>query len=162
MDGMIQEFNENGELDYVSRFAKTQIHVERSVESFYTRKKTAKEMDSAELKEKIKILDKGGINTRILKTEYYMKRSRPVACLIFGILGMAFCMHFVKSGKDWWGVITAIILVVLLVGFYMFMMAVFRSFAKKGIVTPFWGAWLPNIIYGVPGVGLILYDCYRK
>ena len=120
-NGMIQELTPQGELDFSSKFDKTKIHVARDVQSFYTRKKTAKEMDSTELKEKINVLDKGGVNTNRLKVEYHMKQSVPAACFVFGILGAAFCLRFVKSGKDWWGVITAIILVVLLVGFSFFL-----------------------------------------
>ena len=91
-----------------------------------------------------------------------MKKSVPFACFIFGVIGISFCMNFVRSGKDWWGVIVAIILSVLVVGFYFFIVAVFRSLAKKGVVDPLVGAWAPNVLYGVPGVGIILYDCFYR
>ena len=118
LNGVTQEFNEDGLIDFTSSFEKTQINVDREVQSFYTKKKTAKEMDSAELKQEINKLDSGGVSTRHLRIEYWMKSSLPTACFIFGIIGAAFCLRFVKSGKDWWGVIIAIIIVVLLVGFY--------------------------------------------
>lgn len=162
MDGKIHEFDSNGDLTFATAFRQTQIHVERDIRSFYARTKTAREMDSAELKEKITVLDKGGVNTIALKVEYHMKKSLPMACLIFGIIGTAFCLHFVRSGKDWWGVITAIIIAVLLVGFYFFTVALFRSLAKKGVILPVLGAWLPNMLYGIPGIGIIVYDCYQR
>lgn len=162
MDGNIQEFDEFGNLDFSTRFEQTQIHVERSVQSFYTKKKTAKEMDSEELKEKIETLDKGGVNTRELQVDYYMKQSVPVTCFIFGLIGSAFCLKFVRSGKDWWGVIMAIIMSVLVVGFFFFLTALCRSLGKKGTFTPLLGAWMPNILYGVPGFGMIFYECYYR
>ena len=67
-------------------------------------------MDSKELKDRIQSLKKGGINTRALKVELHMKKSIPLACLIFGLIGTAYCLSFVKSGKDWWGVIISIII----------------------------------------------------
>lgn len=161
-EGMIQELTPEGDLDFSSRFYQTKIHVSRDVQSFYTKKKTAKEMDSTELKEKINVLDKGGVNTSRLKVEYHMKQSVPAACFVFGILGAAFCLRFVKSGKDWWGVITAIILVVLLVGFFFFLMALFRSMGRKGVLSPILAAWMPNLLYGLPGLGLIWNECYRR
>jgi len=162
LNGRINEFDSDGDLNFASGFTKTQIHVERDIRSFYARTKTAREMDSSELKEKIAILDKGGVNTISLRVEYHMKNSLPMACLIFGIIGAAFCLHFVRSGKDWWGVITAIIIAVLMVGFYFFTMALFRSLAKKGVISPMFGAWLPNLLYGIPGIGIIIYDCYNR
>jgi len=161
-DGVTQEFNEDGVIDFTSKFNQTKINVDREVQSFYTRKKTAKEMDSSELKEKISKLEEGGVSTRNLRIEYWMKSSLPTACLIFGIIGSAFCLRFVKSGKDWWGVIVAIIIVVLLVGFYFFATALFKSLAKKGTISPFLGAWMPNFVYGIPGMALILHECYRR
>ena len=160
--GMIQEFNKDGQLDFVSKFDTTQIHVDRPVQSFYTTQKTAKEMDSTELKEKISALNKSGIGTRGLTVEYHLKKSIPFACFVFGIIGAAFCLRFVKTGKDWWGVVTAIISVVLLVGFYFFLVALCRSMGKKGTLIPLLSAWLPNIIYGLPGIGLITYECNYK
>ncbi|MBT5855707.1 YjgP/YjgQ family permease [bacterium] len=161
-DGKIQEFGADGDLEFSSVFHHTKIHVDRDVQSFYTKRKTPKEMDSFELKEKITVLEKGGINTRSLEVEYHMKKSIPAACLIFGILGVGFCLRFVKSGKDWWGVIIAIVLVVLLVGFYFFLTALFRSLGKKGVIIPILGAWGPNIIYAIPGVGLIYHECIHR
>jgi lipopolysaccharide export system permease protein len=77
-----------------------------------------------------------------------MKKSMPIACLIFGLTGMAYCLTFIKSGKDWWGVIISICAAVLTVGFYFFIVAFFRALAKDGSLSPFLGAWIPNIAYG--------------
>lgn len=93
-DGVTQEFNENGIIDFTSTFSKTNINVDREVQSFYTKKKTAKEMDSSELKNKINKLEAGGVGTRNLRIEYWMKSSLPTACFIFGIIGAAFCLRF--------------------------------------------------------------------
>jgi lipopolysaccharide export system permease protein len=162
LDGYIQETNSDGIIEFLDHYEEMIINVSQSVNSFYKRQKRPKEMDSKELKQRIMKLDKGGLNTRNLRIAYHMKRSLPIACFIFGIIGIANCFTFVRSGKDWWGVIVSICIAVLSVGFYFFMMALFRAFAKGGHITPFLGAWLPNILYGVIAGGIVVYQCRNK
>ena len=161
-DGFIHEMNPSGDVKYISKFKKTTIHIVRDLHSFYTKRKTPKEMDSSELKERIETLDKGGINTNALEVEYHLKKSLPAACFIFCLMGITFCITFVRSGKDWWGVIWAIVLVVLLVGFYFFLMATFRAIGKKGIIDPMISTWIPNVIYFFPCLGILLYDGFKR
>ena len=101
-NGFIHELNPSGDIKYISHFEETTIHLVRDLYSFYSRHKTPKQMDSSELKTKINTLDKGGINTTALEVEYHLKKSLPAACFIFCLMGMTFCITFVKSGKDWW------------------------------------------------------------
>lgn len=161
-EGFIHELNLAGDLKYMSQFETTTIHLVRDLHSFYSRHKTPKQMDSSELKVKIDALDKGGINTTALEVEYHLKKSLPAACFIFCLMGITFCVTFVRSGKDWWGVIWAIVSVVLLVGFYFFLMATFRAIGKKGIIDPFLSAWIPNLIYFFPCTGILLYDGFKR
>jgi lipopolysaccharide export system permease protein len=162
IDGYTQELSKDGTLEFLDDFDEMTINVEQNIETFYKRQKSAKEMDSKELKERISTLKKGGVSTRGLKVEYYMKTSVPMACFIFGLLGIAYCLSFVRSGKDWWGVIFSIVISVLSVGFYFFIMALFRALAKDAVITPFLGAWIPNMIYGSIAGAITFYQCkYR-
>ena len=161
-NGFINELNPSGDIKYISKYNRTTIHIERDLGSFYTRHKTPKQMDSSELKEKINTLEKGGINTRNLEVEYHLKKSLPAACFIFSLMGITFCITFVRTSKDWWGVIWAIVLAVLLVGFYFFLMATFRALGKKGTIPPSLSAWIPNLIYFFPCTGILLYDGIKR
>ena len=129
-------------------FHKMQINVSQNMGNFYSNQKTAREMDSKTLRDKIKSLKEGGVSTRSLKVEYHMKKSIPVACFVFGLLGICDCLIFISSGKDWWGVIISICLAVLSVGFYFFIMSFFRALGKDGSLSPHMAAWVPNMIYG--------------
>lgn len=162
IDGYTQELSKGGTIEFMDDFDEMTINVEQNIETFYKRQKSAKEMDSKELKERISTLKKGGVSTRGLKVEYHMKTSVPMACFIFGLLGIAYCLSFVRSGKDWWGVIFSIVISVLSVGFYFFIMALFRALAKDAVITPFLGAWIPNMIYGSIAGAITFYQCkYR-
>jgi len=71
-------------------------------------------------------------------------------------------LAFVKTSKDWWGVILSICAAVLTVGFYFFLLALFRAYAKEGSIPIAIGAWSPNLIYGTIASSIIFYQCkYR-
>jgi len=161
-NGTIQEFENDGTMKYSSRFAELRIHVENSVEGFYTENKTPRQMDSRELRNKITDLKQSGANTRELKVEYQLKFAEPVACFVFGLVGIAYCLSFVRSGKDWWGVIFAVCFSVLTVGFYFFFVAVCRSMGINGLLDPIVAAWLPNATYTLVGSGLIFYHSFLR
>ena len=162
VNGTIQEMNNEGVIDFTNSFSEMVLHIDEDLASHYSKRKTTKEMDSKELKEKILSLNKGGISTRALRVEYHMKKSIPAACFIFGLIGIGFCINFVRSGKDWWGVIIAICISVLTVGFYFFLVALFRALAKDAVVPAVLGAWLPNIIYFIIASIGISYHCIKK
>lgn len=160
--GMIQEFNDDGSINFVNQFDEMTINVDENIRTFYQNNKKPKEMDSKELRDKITDLEQGGLNTRELKVEYQLKLATPAMCAVFGLVGLAFCLSFVKTGKDWWGVILAICCAVLTVGFYFFLLALFRAFAKEGSFPIVLGAWTPNLIYGFIASSMIYYQCkYR-
>jgi lipopolysaccharide export system permease protein len=161
-NGQIQEISKEGMVDFVDNFTELVINVDQNINAYFSQQKTAKQMDSRELSKKINILQKGGISTRSYRVEYHMKKSVPAACFIFGIIGIALCLSFVRSGKDWWGVILSICISVLLVGFYFFILAVSRAMAKEGDLIPFLGAWIPNMVYGFIAILIITYQSLSK
>ncbi len=161
-DGTIQEFSEDGHVKVVDQFGEMLINVNQNIRSYYRRQKKAKEMDSDELKEKIAQYQQSGLQTNALQVEYHLKKSVPAACFIFVLIGIAYCFSFVKTSKDWWGVIFSICTAVLTVGFYFFLLAVSRAFAKDGSLTPFIGAWIPNTIYGIIASSMIFHQCKHR
>ena len=161
-DGFIQETNDDGIIDFIDHFEEMKINVLQNLHAFYKRSKSAKEMDSGELKQKIDKLEKGGVSTRSLRVEYHMKRSIPAACFIFGLVGIAYCFTFVKSGKDWWGVIISICISVLTVGLYFLITAFFRAVGKGGSLPPHISVWVPNLIYGGIASAIITYQCRNR
>jgi lipopolysaccharide export system permease protein len=156
-NGYIQDLNSDGSIQFSDHFDQFLIHVNQDLVSFYSPPRSAREMDSKELKDRMKNLANSGLSVKSLLVEYHMKKSIPVACVIFSLIGISFCMSFVRSGKDWWGVIWAICLAVLAVGLYFFMVALCRAFGKDGHLPPLLGAWLPNLTYGLIGIGIISY-----
>jgi lipopolysaccharide export system permease protein len=161
-DGNIYDIDDDGRLSFFSHFKEAKLDVKQALSAFYEDHRSPKEMNSKELREKIAVLKSGGINIRSLEVELAMKKSIPVACLVFGMIGISFCLCFVKSGKDWWGVIVAICLTVLVVGFYFFLIAVFRALANDGHLLPLVGAWLPTVLYALLGSVTMIYHTFWR
>lgn len=160
--GMMQELNENGELQFTNQFDEMVIHMDIQFREYFKNEKAPTQMNSRELKEKIKFFKENGLDSIALEVDYYMKASIPFACLIFSLIGVAYCFSFVRSGKDWWGVIMAICIAVLTVGFYFFIMALSKAFGKDGTLSPLLAAWLPNMAYASIALGIILHQCFRR
>ena len=82
----------------------------------------------------------------------YHKLSIPFACLVFALVAPPLGMRS-HRGSSSIGLGLAI-----LVGFaYYVLWNYFAIIARQGGgVTPFWAAWLPNIVTGLVGIGLIM------
>lgn len=160
--GRTYAFDDDGSLLFANTFSEMKIHVNNDIQTYFSQQKTAREMDSSELKKRILALHQGGLSTDALLVEYHLKKSIPTACTIFCLVGIAYCFGFVRSGKDWWGVIVAICVSVLSVGFYFFIVAMARALAKDGQIPPMIGAWLGNLIYATIAGGIIAYQSTKR
>ena len=154
-DGFIHRYDDkSGGLDYEANFSEMQILVNENITNF-TDQKTTYEMNSRELSSLVSMLEKGGVDAKVLLTDLYMKVSIPVTCLIFALLGIPFSLPAVRSGRAF-GVVFC---VALIFTFYV-VASVFRSFGHGGIIAPFIAAWLPNVFFGLLGITLIIKDNY--
>lgn len=156
--GYQHEMHPSGDLKHMVQYEQMEIFINRDLNSFYSSHLTPRQMNSKTLKEKIDRLDSSGMNTSNLKMAYHIKKSLPAACFVFCLMGVTFCVMFVKTGRDWWGVIWAIVAVVMLVGFYFFLVAMFRAIGRQGEWSPLLCAWIPNMVYFFPCTGLIIHD----
>lgn len=76
--------------------------------------------------------------------------SFPASAFVFALIGLALGLHTRKEGKmAGFAVGIAVVLV------YYGVMAWFEGLARAGDFSAFWARWMPNIILGVAGVGLL-------
>lgn len=161
-DGIFHDFNAKGELVCQATFDEAEINFNRDFETFFTDVKSTLEMNSAELKKQIEAFRKSGITTRILEVDFFVKQATPFANLIFTLIGMALSINFVRSQRDFWGIIMAVGLAILASGFFFFNLAAFRAFGRGAWVSPLVAAWGPNILFGVASVFLILKESFGR
>lgn len=161
-NGKSIELNENGEVEFTNTFDRMRITVNQNLDLIEGTTKSPTEMDSRELKQRIKVFENSGISTQSLKVEYGLKQSIPAACFVFGIIGIAYCFTFIQTGKDWWGVIIAIGIAAITTMSYFFVVAVSRALGKGGTISPFTSVWLANLIFGAWGIGLLVFQSKRR
>jgi lipopolysaccharide export system permease protein len=76
--------------------------------------------------------------------ELYRRFALPFACLIFGLLGPALANRIGKIGRLGGFSLSLAILI-----FYYMILVFVEGLAESGEISPFWGAWTPNIIFGI-------------
>ncbi len=157
-DGIVYSYDPTGLLRYQGKFEEMTIWVDQQLYNYYRSEKGPREMNAKELKQKIKKLQSSGAETNVLNVEYHMKFSLPMASFIFALIGTAIVLIFIRSSKDLWGVVIAVLTALLSVGFYFFVMATFRSLARGGYIGPFWGAWGPNLLFGMAAIAIIIHQ----
>jgi lipopolysaccharide export system permease protein len=119
----------------------------------YTEQKTYTDMDRKELLESIKVLGQGGVNTRALLTELYMRYSIPLTCFVFALVGIPFSLSSPRSGQTWGLLVT----IVFMFTFYVFA-SVFRSLGRGGMVLPELAAFTPQVTFMLIGFALLYFE----
>jgi len=154
-DGVIHRFEDSsGKLSYAANFSEMQVLVNENITNF-TDQKTTYEMNSRELSELITMLKRGGVDSKALLTDLYMKISIPATCLVFALIGIPFSLTGIRVGRAY-GVVFC---VALIFTFYVFA-SVFRSFGHGGLLSPAVAAWLPNVLFGLLGILLMIRNNY--
>ncbi len=95
-------------------------------------------------------LKESGSNVEKLATAWHSKIAYAFALVIMTILGLALAT-VIKN-------IYALVTLSLVIVFLYYTVYVFGvSYAEEGIIAPFWGAWLANILFGTLGMAQILW-----
>jgi LPS export ABC transporter permease LptG len=111
------------------------------------------EMSMRQLKQAIKDQQDLKQDTTSLEIQYHVRFSVPGACYVFSIVGPVFAIWLGRSG-GFVGVLLSILMVLL---WYNAFVISTEIFGKNHWVSPFFAAWLPNILF----VGLALIGLRR-
>jgi len=152
-NGVVHKYDKTGYLNYEAGFAYMKLNVSEDILDFTKRGRDHQEMDTNELKAMIGALDRGGINTKALRTELLMKYSIPASCFVFALIGIPFSLPSPRSGRTWGMVVT----IVFMFTFYVFA-SVFRSLGRGGVLPPAVAAFAPQLSFSALGVILILLE----
>ena len=111
----------------------------------------ARELSIGELRAEASRLVDAGLPYHRPILELHKKFSIPVACLVFAVLGLALGVTNRKDSK-----LASFVLGIGVIFVYYIIMYVGESLAKGGLVSAHLAMWLPNIVLGLSGVGLLL------
>lgn len=117
--------------------------------------KRSKEMTLSEIKQEIRVLDQESLSTIRLKAEYHRKISFSFACFVFALIGAPLAI-FAQRGER--SASLAYTLVLALAYYILFTLG--KSLAETEYLPPIVAMWLPNLIIGSLGLGL-LYKVQR-
>ena len=149
-EGVVHRYDEKGLLIQEIEFSEMVIDMKEELKNFFDEQRTPEEMPTRDLRKQIDILRKAGAATENFEVAYHLKYSIPFSALVFMLMGMPLGIQRTKDTRT----VGVIVTVILAFACYM-LLSVFRSLGRGGIMEPMIAAWMPNIVFGVPG--LILY-----
>ena len=114
------------------------------------REKSETELYPSELKEKIRQTSPGENKYYKYQIEYYKKFSLPFSCLVFGMIAFPLGLQSRLAGRSW-----AVVLGGIVIFIYYLILSLAFNLGEKGVLVPWVGLWLPNVIVGV--IGLYLF-----
>src|SRR6201987_1078850 len=151
MDGSEHETDPKNTADYhISTFQQTDIPIDLpSSENKSDESQPAAVIGTWNLLEKARHSDP--VTARWDMIEFHRRFALPTACLVLALVGIPLGLSSKKSGKS-----GGFVLTILLVLIYYVISLVGVSLARQGRVSPWFGAWLADIMFLVLAVFLLL------
>ena len=115
-------------------------------------KEDFEEMDFFELRNHIRgMKEKGSEGVKAYQVEMHTRMSAPAAVLILTLIGAALSSRKIRGGI---GMHLGIGITIAFA--YILFMQISKSFAISGSLSPFLAAWIPNFIFCVLGIYLLI------
>ncbi len=108
------------------------------------------EMYIADLKKLIDEDRRHGGTARQAVMYLHQKFSFPMACLVFGMIGLALGLHTRKEGK-----LAGLTLGLIVIFVYYGLLELAEGLVKGDHFPPVWARWFPNIVLGALGIWLL-------
>lgn len=148
-DGRIYTLK-NDILTFDMSFNTMKLDINQDIAQFLRSQKSAQEMSSSELVDRIKLFQKLGLDAKPFIVELYSRYANALGALIIAFFGVPFSLFFGIKSKAWSAIITFILVVL-----YQGSGAWLSAMGKSGMIDPMLAAWLPDIIFAI--VGLIFF-----
>lgn len=149
-DGVTQELDDDGFVQFETRFQRMEIVTEQEGEVFLGNQRTVDEMNRKELGEYIERFQRGGLKVRSFVVDYHMKLALPMVSFVFALFGAPLALRG-RGGRSFGIVVSLIILL-----FYYVAISVARSLGVNEVLRPFMAAWLVNVLFALAGFALLI------
>ena len=149
-DGVYQELNEEGFVQFESLFQRMEITTEQEGEVYLGNQRTTDEMNRKQLAEHIQRFQRGGLKVLYFVVDYHMKLALPMASFVFALFAAPLAL-LGKGGRSFGVVLSLVILLVYYVG-----MSVSRSMGVNEMLPPVVAAWLVTALFAVSGSILLV------
>ncbi len=149
--GRVLRFGSAGELTEVLGFAELRLEVGEKLEEAVLGGRTPSEMSARELRGRIELLGQSGHDVRALWVEYHGKLAIAGAAFVFVLFGAPLGILLGRRGRAT-GMVVGFILAAGAQALFLWA----RTLARRGLLPPFLGGWLPHLVLGALGVLLYL------
>ncbi len=155
-EGVIHEFNQEGQLEHVSTFQKLTVQIGLTFDESFIEQLTPAEMSMPEIAERIKTLQEKGLPAAGLVVEYHSRMAIPLAAFIFALFAAPLSLIFGQAGAPR-GRAVGIILGILLAALSQGALLWGQILGRQETIPPALGPWLPDILFGLIGLLLLLW-----
>ena len=153
-DGTIYVVSADGSFRNIVKFDDQKLQLPRAPLDLASRGRDYGEMNIAQSKEYLKIVEQGNDAQKIrkLKVRIEQRYALPFVCAVFGVVGAALGTRPQRnSGKA-----TSFgISIVIIFGYYLFAF-ITNAMGISGVISPFMSAWLPNFVGFAAGALLLI------
>jgi lipopolysaccharide export LptBFGC system permease protein LptF len=111
-----------------------------------------RELTVAELRARAAEVEAAGGSSHNQWMEIHMKFAIPVACLVFGVIGLALGATNRRDGK-----LASFVIGIGIIFVYYVLLWFGQNLAKGHIVAPWLAVWMPNLVLGTFGAWLFLW-----
>lgn len=149
-DGYLFRFEKDGAFQ-VERFQKLPLDFKERPEELSRVVKLPEEMSGSELRDYIQRLRQSGIDVTRYLVDLHAKGATAFATVVMALIGIAFGLRVGKAGLLAWAGAS------IPVGFGYWMLLSFGfAFGRGGLLPPFLAAWLPNLLFTLGGLIVLL------
>lgn len=151
-DGSLHDLDRSGRVTTSMSFETLEILMDTTLDRVFSGQKTTAEMSMRELGENIRLFERSGIKVESLRVDYYMKVAQPFAALVLAVLGSSLVTRSPRKGGSYFGIVLGALVSLS----YFVIQAIARSVGARGILPPLAAAWVPNVLFFVPGVLMLV------
>jgi lipopolysaccharide export system permease protein len=152
LDGVESHTGKDGFVSGQQRFKQMDIPL-GDTSALYGGSLTAFEMNSKELKQEVTAEKNSGEDARQDEMVLQEKFAMPAASLIAVIMALPLAARFGRHGRAVGALMTIAAMVV-----YYLCMAATNAMGKNGVMSTWLAAWMPNIVFGVIGLALLVKE----
>lgn len=150
-NGVIHRYGASDFVQVEQPFTNFEVKVDTTPETFLTQGDLSpQEQSSRQLKQQIDTMKAGGVDTKAIEVDYYLKFSLPFATFFVALLAAPLGLKFARLGA-----FIGVALTIALVFIYYIVMSIARSMGNAGMIDPITAAWIHNFLFGIVGAFLL-------
>ncbi len=151
-NGTIYVVSADGSFRNIVKFDNQQLKLPRGPLDLASQPRDYNEMNLRQSYDYLALLQQSGDEDKIqkLKVRIQQKYALPFICVAFGLVGAALGARLNRGGRS-----TSFAISLVIIFSYYLLAVICGSIAQLGIITPFLGAWLPNL-FGMGAAAVLL------